>query len=74
MVEVPFALVALIVKVAVGNSTVGVPVITPVDVLKDNPVGNVAPVMVQVEAAPPVLIGFTGVIGAPTEKLTVAGE
>ena len=41
VVLVPAVLVAVIVKVAVGNTKVGVPEITPVEVLNDNPVGSI---------------------------------
>ena len=38
----PAVFVAVIVNVAVANTAVGVPEITPVEVLKDKPVGKVA--------------------------------
>ncbi len=42
---VPEEFVATIVNVVVGNTTVGAPEITPVEVLKDNPVGKVPPLI-----------------------------
>jgi len=39
----PAVFVAVMVKVVVGNTTVGVPEITPVVVLNDKPVGKVPP-------------------------------
>ena len=68
VLELPDELVALMVKVVVENTTVGVPDIMPVVGSMDKPVGNEPPaVMAHVEAAPPVLVGVAGVIVLPTE-------
>jgi hypothetical protein len=66
VLDVPCALVALIVKVAVANVTVGVPEIVPVLVSNDKPVGRVPLVMAKLAAAPPILVGVAGVIVDPT--------
>ena len=68
VLEFPAELVALIVKVVVGNTAVGVPVIIPVLVSNDNPEGIEPPaVIAQVDAAPPVLFGVAAVIVVPIE-------
>ena len=68
VLELPPLFVALMVNVVVGNTAVGVPVMTPVEVLNDSPAGIEPPaVMAHVEAAPPVLVGVAAVIVVPTE-------
>ena len=62
----PVAFVAVMVYVLVTAVAVGVPDITPVDVLKDNPAGNGA-LIDQLVAAPPELIGVSDEIVAPVE-------
>jgi len=65
VLELPEAFVAVIVNVAVANTEVGVPEIIPVVVSNDKPEGN-EPLIVHVDAAPPVFVGVAGVIGLPT--------
>ena len=50
----------------VGDVAVGVPEITPVDVLNDKPAGS-AELIDQLAAAPPMLAGVSDEIVAPTE-------
>ena len=68
VLELPVALVALIVKVAVANTAVGVPDMIPVVGSIDKPAGNEPPaVIVQFDDAPPVFVGVAAVIAVPTE-------
>ena len=68
VLELPAALVALMVKVVVENTTDGVPEMIPVVGSNDKPVGSEPPeVMAHVDAPPPVLLGVAGVIVLPTE-------
>lgn len=62
----PVALVAVMVYVLVEEFAVGVPDITPVEVLKERPAGSGA-LMDQLVAVPPVLVGVNAEIVAPTE-------
>ena len=65
-VPLPETFVAVIVYVFVADVAVGVPDITPVEVLKDNPDGK-AVFIDQLVAVPPVFMGVSEVIVAPTE-------
>ena len=57
-------LVAIIVKVVEDVTAVGVPLISPVDVLKDNPAGRLGEI-VQAVTVPPLDVGVLGVIALP---------
>jgi hypothetical protein len=61
----PEILVAVIVYVLALEVTVGVPDITPVEVFKDKPAGKDG-LIDQLAAAPPVLVGVSEAIAAPT--------
>ena len=56
----------------VADTAVGVPVICPVDVLKDNPAGREGPID-QLVAVPPVLVGVHAVMVWPTVNVFVEG-
>lgn len=74
VLPLPVAFVAVMVYVVDAFVAVGVPEITPVDVLNDKPEGNDPPaVMAQLVAAPPVLAGVRELIVAPTEYVFVDG-
>lgn len=62
----PVALLAVMVYVLVAALAVGVPDITPVEVLNDRPAGSGA-LMDQLLAVPPVLVGVNVGMVAPTE-------
>jgi len=65
-VPLPVPFVAVIVYVLVADVAVGVPEITPVEVLNDKPVGKAA-LIDQLVAAPPALAGVSDVMVAPVE-------
>ena len=59
-VAVPPVLVAVMVNIVRVNSSVGVPLSTPVEVLKDKPLGSDG-LMAQVTISPePVMVGESG--------------
>ena len=66
VVALPVAFVAVMVYVLVAEVAVGVPEILPVEVSNVKPAGNVA-LIDQLVANPPVLVGVSVVIVAPTE-------
>ena len=72
-VLLPVALLAVIVYDVDADVAVGVPVIAPVEVLKDNPAGKPG-LIDQVVTGPPVFVGDQVEIAAPTEKVLDAGE
>lgn len=65
VVALPETFVAVIVYVFDVDAAVGVPDITPVLVLNDNPEGS-AELIDQLDAAPPILAGVNELIVVPT--------
>lgn len=55
-----------------ADTAVGVPVICPVDVLKDNPAGRAGPID-QLVAVPPAFVGVHVVMACPTVNVFVEG-
>jgi hypothetical protein len=68
----PVTFVAVMVYIDKKDCEVGVPEITPVEVLNDNPAGKDG-LIAQVVTAPPVLVGVKVDIAVPTVYVFDAG-
>ena len=72
--EEPPVLVAVIVYVWDGVIVVGVPLITPVEVSKDKPLGKVGETDHESTAPEPYKVGDIGVMAEPVSKVSDAYE